>query len=101
MKFIEILYWIGTCIVASVNNFDMELCLIDNCSVVNGQPYLICRKLRTRGFERHYHAFRITETDEYNLVKISDLKDQNVLGIYPHPNHLCDILVVPKYKVLC
>lgn len=88
MKFIEILYWIGTCIVAFVNNFDIKF-------------YLICRKLRTRGFERHYHAFRITETDEYNLVKISDLKDQNVLGIYPHPNHLCDILVVPKYKVLC
>lgn len=78
----------------------MQFSMIENCAIVHGTPYLLCRKLQTVGFERHFHAFRVSETIQYEIVKISILIEPNALGIYSHPNHFIDKLVIPKYKVL-
>lgn len=86
----------------SVDNFNMEFSRIENCAIIHGVPYLICRKLQTVGFERHFHGFRVLESNQYNVLKVADLKEPNPLGIYPHPNHpfVQDKIIVPKCKVL-
>ena len=101
VKYFGISYWKDTCIVLDVQGFEMKFGKIEHCAICNGVPYLLCRKMRTCGFQRHYHAFTVACTDDYIVCKISELYDPNPLGIYNHPNGQCQSkLVVPKYKVL-
>ena len=89
-------------VVTSVDDFDMEFGKIENCAIINGIPFLLCRKLQTVGYERHFHGFRVSETNKYSVLKIADLKEPYPLGIYSHPNHplVQDKFIFPKYKVL-
>ena len=102
VKYFGITYWKETCIVSGVDGFQMHFSKIDNCAIVDGIPYLLCRKLRTLGFERHFHAFGMSYTDQYAVYKISTLCDPNPLGIYDHPDNriVQKKLIIPKYKVL-
>lgn len=86
VKYFGIVYWRDTSVVYLVDNFNMEFSRIENCAIIHGVPYLICRKLQTVGFERHFHGFRVSESNQYNVLKVADLKEPNPLGIYPQPS---------------
>lgn len=94
------MYWRDTSVVYLVDNFNMEFSRIENCAIIHGVPYLIYRKLQTVGFERHFHGFRVSESNQYNVLKVADLKEPNPLVyILNHP-FVQDKIIVPKYKVL-
>lgn len=101
VKSLGITYWKNTCIVTGMQGFMCQFSKILHCAIIQGRPYLLCQKLRTVGFERHYHAFGVQNTGHFEVYKVSDIPETNPLGIYDHPNpvHRCK-LVVPKYKVL-
>lgn len=82
VKYFGIVYWRNTSVVYSVDSFSR----IENCAIIHDVPYLICRKLQTVGFERHFHGFRVSESNQYNVLKVADLKEPNTLGIYPQPS---------------
>lgn len=63
VKYFGIVYWRDTSVVYSVDNFNMEFSRIENCAINHGVPYLICRKFQTVGFDRHFHGFRVSESN--------------------------------------
>lgn len=95
-----ITYWKGTCVVRGLEGFLLQFCKIFQCVIVSGIPYLLCQKLRTVDFDRHFHAFVVSDTARFELVKIPELPEPTPLGVYDHPTHLNYQLVVAKYKVL-
>lgn len=103
VKYYGVTYWKDTCVVTGLQGFDYQFCKIIHCAVIHGVPFLLCQKLRTLFFERHFHAFAVTDTPQYEIHKISDLPETNPLGIYDHPHSpiVQHKLVVPKYKILC
>lgn len=80
VKNVGITYGKDTCVVICVHGFHMQFGKIVNCAICHGVPYLLCQKMRTVGFERHFHAFSVVWTDDYAAYKISDLRDPNPLG---------------------
>ncbi|XP_071153109.1 uncharacterized protein [Mytilus edulis] len=101
VKSLGITYWKNTCIVIGLQGFLCQFSKILHCAIIHGKPFLLCQKLRTVGFERHYHAFAVENTGHCEVYKVSDVPETNPLGIYDHPNHAHRWkLVVPKYKVI-
>ena len=45
-------------------------------------PYLVYRKLRTLGFNVHFNAYEVMETEELDLVTVDNLYDYQPLGMY-------------------
>ncbi|CAC5426219.1 unnamed protein product [Mytilus coruscus] len=93
-------YWKNSCIISGLEGFNVQFSKVQDCAIINGKPYLICRKLRTADFVRHFHSFVITETDNFELLAISDLKDPYPLGLYKHPTYQHLKLITVKHKIL-
>jgi len=95
-----ITYYKNSCIVTGLLGFNIQFSKIQDCAIVNGKAYFLCRKLRTVDFERHYHSFIVTETNQFKAFSVSEMVDPNPLGLYRHPKYPHLKLVVVKYKIL-
>ncbi|XP_061192283.1 uncharacterized protein LOC133200514 [Saccostrea echinata] len=102
VKYLGITYVRNTCVITGVHGALFLFSKIVDCAVIHGTPYLICKKLRTSRFERHFHAFVVSETNDCEILKISNLTEPNPLGIYDDPRYQIgqEKLVVPKYKII-
>ena len=71
----------GYVIVTSIEYENYVFSIINNIIVIDSIPLLCCKKLISY-YCYHYNAYIITETNEYQLLKISDLWDHYPLYLY-------------------
>ena len=55
-----------------------------NCFVNNETRYLLCSDLETLGFDRHFHVYAVCPVETFSLLKLDDLLDRHLLGLYEH-----------------
>lgn len=72
---------------------------IKHCLVIDGVPYLLCTKMSTRDFDRHFYAFIVENSNECEVIKISDLIEPHPFRLYSHPTINNSSFVVMKHMV--
>lgn len=55
---------------------------IENCLVIKGELQLLIRKLYTEQFCTHYHAYHVSETEEYSIIPSRQLLSYHQLDMY-------------------
>lgn len=96
-------YTVGNCIIMECSTDLLGFARIEHCFSINGFPFLLCCKLKTVNFDRHFYAYIVANENEsaYHLIPISDLVDTQPLGLYRSKYSTCEhYMVVLKYKVL-
>lgn len=58
---------------------------------INDIVYFLCEEFHVAEFNTHYHAYDVVATGITKLVKITELLDYHVLGIY----EVDQLLLVP------
>ena len=71
---------------------------VESCIMVGGTPYLLCKELVTKSFNRHFHCYVVEENSVYKLLKPRDLLDYLPLPIYILRGK--DVIVL-HHKVSC
>ena len=63
-----------------------------------GAKYLICQKLATTGYSRHYHCYLVERTLELFLLREEELSRESCLGVYTLPGSL-QLGIALKYMI--
>lgn len=87
VKYCGITYFRGSCIVTDVQGALFQFSKIVDCAIIHGFPHLLCTKLSTSRFDRHYYAFIVSDTNECEIHRVSNLIEPNPLGIYDDPRN--------------
>ena len=55
---------------------------IEKVFIINDNTYLFCQKYTILEFSGHFHAYNVQTSDRFSLVKVEELLDYHVLGMY-------------------
>ena len=75
-------YSSGNVVVLGVDNDEYIFGKISCALFYKENTYLLCNILLVNCFSFHFNSYNVVETDDYNLVKVSDLYDYHPLGCY-------------------
>lgn len=96
----SIKYFKGCCVIRNLVGDLFYFSRVQQCVAANGHIFLLCTKMRTVNFDRHFHAFIVRETEECDCIDLKNLKDPHPYGLYPCPVVHNSFFVVMKYNVL-
>ncbi|CAC5410253.1 unnamed protein product [Mytilus coruscus] len=100
IDFMGITYRNGECIVsAQQDGHFIQFSNVKHCLVIAGAPYLLCTKMSTIDFDRHFYAIIVEDSTKCEIIKISDLIEPHPFGVYSHPTINNSSVVIMKHMV--
>ena len=70
----------NTTVVTGLNEESLQFGKIENVIFRIKTPYLVCYKMETLGFNAHFNAYEVLETEEPDLIRIDELFDYRHWG---------------------
>ena len=89
-------YTTGCCVVSGFAVDYYQFGRIESCYIIAGNVHLLLKKFHTEEFSSHFHAYVVSETDEFTLLQPKALLSYHQLGVYKVGE---DMLIALKFFI--
>ena len=90
-------YFVNDIVMLEIKNDNYVFGKIQKLFFIRDIVYVLCEEFHVAAFNTHFHAYDVVATGIYVLIKLTELLDYHVLGIY----EIEQLMLIPlKHSVL-